>query len=339
MAGLKITARVLWGATNGLQTMNETRPQVSAVIPSWNRKVELMRCINSLLSQRNVALEIIVVDDRSTDGSVEMVRKSFPDVVVICGDHSVGPAYRRNQGILASRGDYVLQLDSDTEFNDPEAIAHMADKLSSAPDVGSVGGEIAAHVGDFNHVHALVFDRMDRPQRISGGCDADFDCDYLATLCCMMRRNDLLVWGGYDPYGEYGGEDADLGFRIKNAGFRNVASYKCAALHHASPSGRHEDASYRFCLAWWRFVIKHRGVAVFLMRFGWYVMRLCLLMPLTFNGRGHRRNQIAVLSMAVKAAAANLRQVIAISRMSNSNYLGFKEMGQFEGCKTKIVNM
>ncbi len=294
-----------------------------------------MRCIRSLLSQRNVALEIIVVDDRSTDGSVEMVRQSFPDVVVIRGENSVGPAHRRNQGILASHGDYVLQLDSDTEFNHPDAIANMVAKMDSSPDVGSVGGEIAAHVGDFDHVHALIFDRMDRPQRISGGRDAEFDCGYLATLCCMMRRKDLLVWGGYDPYGEYGGEDADLGFRIKKAGFRNLASFKCAALHHASQSGRHFDASYRFCLAWWRFVIKHRGASVFLLRFGWYVMRLGLLLPLALSRNGRRKDQIAVLSMAVKSASANIRNLTFISRMRHANYLSSEEMRRFEAYKMK----
>ena len=315
--------------------MNEPWPLVSAIIPSWNRKSDLMTCLKSLMTQHHVNIEMIVVDDRSTDGSIEMVKKNFPEVVVISGKSTLGPAHRRNQGILASHGEYVLQLDSDTEFNNPDALANMVAVLSSRRVVGSVGGEIAAHVSDFGHVHALVFDRMDRPQRISGDRDAEFECDYLATLCCMMRRQELLELGGYDPYGEYGGEDADLGYRMKKAGFRNLASYKCAALHHASSSGRHEDASYRFCLAWWRFVIKHRGASVFFLRFGWYVLRLGAVLPLVLLRHRHKRDQLSIISMAVKTAAVNMRKLHSIIKMKNTNFLSPEEMGRFEEYKMK----
>lgn len=312
-------------------------PSVSAVIPVWNREKDLKACLNSLALQQDVSVEVIVVDDGSSDGSVQMVRENFPSAVLVCSEGSgVGPAHRRNQGVLASHGDYILQLDSDITFEDPRAISNMVAILSQREEVGSVGGEIAAHVKDYDHVHALRFDHMDRPQRISANCQDELDCDYLATLCCMMRQRDIRALGGYDPYGEYGGEDADLGYRFKKAGFRNIARFDCAALHHASQTGRHIDDSYRFCLAWWRFVIKHRGVSTFALRLGWYLFRLCgavLLLPWVCLRQEHPLKQLSILSVVMKSASANMRRLRSIIRMRTVNFLSPEEMRRFEEWK------
>lgn len=315
------------------------KPTITAVIPSWNRREELRACLDSLRKQQGVMLEIVVADDGSTDGTLEMVKEEFPEVVVVSGGQHLGPGYRRNQGLLAGHGDYVLQLDSDSEFGNPSAIANMAAILAACPDVGSVGGEIAAHAKDFDHVHALAFDRMDRPQRVTGNREEALECDYLATLCCMMRRRDVQRLGGYDPYGRYGGEDADLGYRLKCAGFRNMARFDCAALHHASSLGRHEDSSYRYCVAWWRFVVKHRGVGVFLFRAGWYAANLLvsgLLFPFSAirtRARRARIHKLSTLLIVLRAAAYNLRHVRGTLANRDSDYLSASAMNAFLGWK------
>ena len=309
-------------------------PSVSAVIPVWNREKDLKACLASLDLQQDVSVEMIVVDDGSSDGSVQMVRECFPRAVLVCSEEvGVGPAYRRNQGVLASHGDYVLQLDSDITFEDPKAIANMVAILSQRKEIGSVGGEIAAHAQDYKHVHALRFDHMDRPQRISADCHDELNCDYLATLCCMMRRRDIFALGGYDPYGEYGGEDADMGYRFKKAGFQNIARFDCAALHHASQTGRHKDDSYRYCLAWWRFVIKHRGVSTFALRLGWYLFRVCgavLLLPWACLRQSYPLKQLTVLLVVMKSASTTMQHLRSIIRMRNVNFLSPEEMRRFE---------
>ena len=313
--------------------LNE-QPLVSCVIPSWNRKSDLRVCLESLRHQQGVACEVIVVDDASTDGSPQMVREEFPEVTLVAGTSTVGPAHRRNQGMTASHGDYVLQLDSDTEFVNPMALVNMATQLSRRQELGSVGGEIAAHVQDFDHVHGIRLDRRDRPQRVSGGRDDELECDFLATLCCMMRRSDVFALGGYDPYLEYGGEDLDLGYRLKKAGFHNIARYDCAALHHASPSGRHADASYRFCLAGWRFTAKHRGIAVFFLEFGWYVLRLgvtLLLLPL----RHTDPDRVTALRAIVRAALPNMRSLRLAVWARGLDFLSPEESKRFENWKAR----
>jgi len=90
------------------------RPTVSVIIPSWNRKELLKRAIDSVLKQEDVSLEILVCDDGSTDGGVEMV-SSWPDsrVRLITGQHSGRPAVPRNRGIKAASGEWIAFLDDD----------------------------------------------------------------------------------------------------------------------------------------------------------------------------------------------------------------------------------
>lgn len=316
----------------------DTQPRVSCVIPSWNRKSDLRVCLQSLRRQQGVQYEAIVVDDASHDGSPQMVREEFPEATLICGHFSVGPAHRRNQGVVASSGEYVLQLDSDSEFTNPRALTNMATILATRPEVGSVGGEIAAHVQDWDHVHGVRLDKRDSPQRVTGGREEEVQCDFLATLCCMMRRADAITLGGYDPYLEYGGEDTDLGYRLKKAGFQNIARYDCAAVHHASPSGRHADASYRFCMAGWRFTLKHRGVPVFLFRFGWYAMRLAatlLIRPFCGGGGNMAPERIAALRAIVRAALPNARGMHRALYSRSRDFLDFEEMRRFERWKAR----
>jgi len=90
--------------------------RVSAVIPAHNRAHTLSRAIRSILSQTERPDEIIVVDDRSTDGTEQLVTGSFRDVRYMLNEHAAGPAGARNQGIERATGDYIAFLDSDDEW-------------------------------------------------------------------------------------------------------------------------------------------------------------------------------------------------------------------------------
>lgn len=89
--------------------------KISVVIPTFNRRHRLPRAIESVLSQANVDLELIVVDDGSSDGTVEWLATEYPDprLRVIHNTRKKGPAGARNAGILAASGDLVAFLDSD----------------------------------------------------------------------------------------------------------------------------------------------------------------------------------------------------------------------------------
>ncbi len=86
--------------------------KISVIIPNYNNKNTIKKCIESIYFQkRNV--EIIVVDDFSNDNSINTIKKNFPKVRVICNKKNKGAAYCRNLGVLKSLGDYIAFVDSD----------------------------------------------------------------------------------------------------------------------------------------------------------------------------------------------------------------------------------
>ena len=99
----------------GLPANAPTRPAVTIVFLVFNRRDELRECLRRMLSESDYPRElvdVIVVDNASTDGSAEMVRDEFPEVRLIVRDRNVGVS-GFNDGLAAARGDWVLALDDD----------------------------------------------------------------------------------------------------------------------------------------------------------------------------------------------------------------------------------
>lgn len=96
------------------QDPNQTKPEVTVIIPTYNRCLMLQEALASVTSQEyNGLVEIIVIDDNSQDGTSELIAQKYPFVHLIHLNQNVGPSAARNQAILQSQGDYIAFLDSD----------------------------------------------------------------------------------------------------------------------------------------------------------------------------------------------------------------------------------
>lgn len=321
-------------------------PRVSAIIPTWNRCDELKACINSLKTQQDIELEIIVVDDGSGDETPTVVRAQYPEVVLLGDRNHYGPAFRRNQGILASHGDYLLHLDSDIEFPNNLVVRHMVEELNQNPKLGSVGGEIGLNLesGKRNHAWGLRLKHKKYPERVAAlPGDGLVPCDYLASLNCMTRREVALQVGGFDSYFEFGGPDMDFGFRIKEAGYINAVKFECAALHKAATTGRRPDVTYRYCLGSARFMLRHRGPVAFGLRVVWLGFRLTVnrilewihkgLAPEAGTGRSHRVR--ADEDCLFRAYFWHLRHFLPIRKTFAKNFLATAAMQRFQDYKRR----
>jgi hypothetical protein len=115
-----------------------TVPRVSAVVVSYNTRDDLLPCLEALLAQTDVFLDVIVVDNASTDGSVEAVRGRHPEVRLIVNTANLGFSRANNLGLRAARGPYVLVVNSDCEVR-PGAVETLCAILEARPDVAIVG--------------------------------------------------------------------------------------------------------------------------------------------------------------------------------------------------------
>ncbi|QLH76898.1 glycosyltransferase family 2 protein [Halosimplex rubrum] len=114
--------------------MSKQTPLVSIVIPVYNREDTIVRCIDSALSQTYDNIEIIVVDDASTDRTVECIRSTYSDdLYLIEHTRNRGGSAARNTGIDEASGEYIALLDSDDAWR-PEKVEHQVKILSSRSD-------------------------------------------------------------------------------------------------------------------------------------------------------------------------------------------------------------
>src|SRR3989338_7084703 len=113
--------------------------ELSIVIVSWNVKKLLHSCLESIKKQRGkLALEVIIVDNGSHDGTVDMVKEHFPHVELIPNTTNLGFAAANNQGVLKSRGQYILLLNPDTEII-RNALNKTVKFMEHSPRVGVLG--------------------------------------------------------------------------------------------------------------------------------------------------------------------------------------------------------
>jgi GT2 family glycosyltransferase len=123
--------------------------KLSIIIVNYNVKYFLEQCLYSVIkASLNLPAEIIVVDNNSVDGSMEMVRKKFPKVQVIANMENVGFSKANNQAIKIAKGEYVLLLNPDTIVEEDTFIktVHFMDEH---PETGGLGVKMIDGSGKF----------------------------------------------------------------------------------------------------------------------------------------------------------------------------------------------
>jgi len=117
------------------------KKELSIIIVSYNTKKELRVCLESIYKYVDVNFEIIVIDNASSDSSVEMIKNNFKDVILICNDKNLGFAKAVNQGFGKAKGDYYLLLNPDTEVKNG-AVETLLDFTKTQSDFGVAGGKL-----------------------------------------------------------------------------------------------------------------------------------------------------------------------------------------------------
>jgi GT2 family glycosyltransferase len=215
---------------------------VSVVVVSWNRRDDLRRCLGSIRKAGGPDVEVVVVDNGSTDGSREML-EADRGVRLVVVPENIGPAAARNRGIATARGDYILLLDSDAAVT-RRAIGAMTARLDEDPGVGVVGGRIVS--GYNRRLDQWVYTQEPRTHERSA-----FDTYSFSAAGAMIRASALReagpFWGELFIYNE----EVELSIRVLRMGYRIVYCPEARILHFPSESGRVPGKGY------WYFQIRN----------------------------------------------------------------------------------
>lgn len=226
-------------------------PQVSVVIVTFNSSSVIHACLQSLeRCSMHGRIEVIVVDNVSTDGTVDLVRREFPNVVLVRPDRNLGYAGGNNLGASRSRGEYLLLLNPDTVVTS-EAISLLAEQLNGDPAVWVVGpcildgsNNVAHAYGDLPTLWWALAEvgfgkRLGlRTSRVVArmGCPGDRDVEFITGASLMTTRDAWNRLGGLDEDYFLYFEDADYSARIRRAGgrIRLVSQARVVHLEGAS---------------------------------------------------------------------------------------------------------
>jgi GT2 family glycosyltransferase len=118
------------------------KPEVSVIIVSYNVKQLLFTCLDTLYKFNSILnFEVIVIDNESKDGSVQMVKESFPNVHLIENNFNAGFSGANNQGMRIAKGEFIFLLNPDTEFLD-DSLVKLVTFTKSQPEISLVAPKL-----------------------------------------------------------------------------------------------------------------------------------------------------------------------------------------------------
>lgn len=270
---------------------------LSVIIVNYNVKYFLEQALFSLRkASQGMEVEYIVIDNASSDNSVEYIESNFPWVNVIANRENFGFARANNQGLEKARGRYLLVVNPDTVVGE-DTLKTLIDYMDFHPEIGAIGPKIIDREGLFElgsrrgfPTPFVAFSKITGlaalfPQsRLFAKynltyLDPDTACEIDALSGCFMlvRREVFEQLGGFDEGFFLYGEDLDWCFRIKKAGWKIYYLPQVEVIHYKGESTLRStiDARRAFFDAMHRFVKKHYSgklsITVFLLRLGIFI--------------------------------------------------------------------
>lgn len=219
---------------------------VSVVIPNYNGKHLLDDCLGSLLSQTHPKVEIVVVDNASSDGSVEYVRDTYPTVRTLRNRENLGFGAAVNQGIRATSGELVFVLNNDTEVD-----AHCIESLVEVAQTDPTVGMCATKILDFRRRNVIdvagIVIYPDCSSRGRGRLEVDVgqyskveEVFGPSGAAGLYRRSMLDDVGLFDADYFMYCEDTDLAFRARLAGWRCLYAPDAVVYHlYSATAGKY----------------------------------------------------------------------------------------------------
>ena len=222
----------------------------SVVIPNWNGLRYLKPCLDSLTRQTYADVEIIVVDNGSTDGSVAYLESEWPQVKLMALSENRGFTGACNIGMAAAKGEIIALLNNDTEV-DAGWLSAIVDAFAEHRDAGMIASKMLLH-DRRDHFHncgdSFGIDGRARNRGVWQKDCGQYDRrEYVFGACggaAAYRKSMLDDIGLLDDDFFFLLEDVDLAWRAQLAGYRALYLPDAVVYHHLSASGGGATASY-----------------------------------------------------------------------------------------------
>jgi GT2 family glycosyltransferase len=264
------------------------KQRVSVIVVTHDHEAYVDECLGALCRDRSTAdLEIIVVDNRSEDSTVDRVNAFLPDVALVVNETREGFAANNNKGMALAGGEYLLLLNPDTRVTEG-AIDALADFMERRPEVGICGAQLLNPDGSIQLSHRRFptlwgsFVRrtplrrlfrqwkfFTRHYEIDGDQSSERDVDWLLGACMMARRAAVKQVGLMDEGFRLYVEDIDWCYRMWQGGWK-VAYAPSARIYHeyGAVTDKHflHALTLVHCGSMWRFVRKYWFARIPLLR-------------------------------------------------------------------------
>jgi GT2 family glycosyltransferase len=256
--------------------------EISFVVVSWNAKKYLMECLESIEREAiGYRYEIILVDNGSSDGSIDTVNKCFPSVILICNDMNLGFAKANNIGIRKCRGKYIFLINSDVKVLNG-CFSSMIRFMELNPFVGILGPRVLNP--DFTKQNsckyfptlaneffrAIAMDTIFKSTQLSvifkphSSPDVITNVDVLSGCFWLVRKEAFDKVGLFDERFFFYAEDKDLCKRFKELGWQVVYNPEAQVIHYGGASSSNAPIQFyiemqRANLQYWEKHYNRRG--------------------------------------------------------------------------------
>jgi len=283
---------------------DEILPELSIIIVSFNDKPHLEECLSSIEENtQNMNLEILIVDNNSSDGSQEFIKQNYPQIKLITNEENVGFAKANNRGFREGKGEFFLFLNTDTVIY-PNALSLLLEELKINPRVGAIGpallrGENAYQISFGKRVSfaSQIFQKFFLNlfyKLMLKGIQKRKKVGWLSAACFMTRKEILEDVGLFDENFFLYFEDIDLCYRIRKKGWSLLFLPQARVFHKGGTSTGKDKVSSRFEY--------RRSQLYFYQKYNskvsLFLLRVCFVLNFSFirlwgilKGKNYRRNR------------------------------------------------
>lgn len=272
---------------------------LSVIILTRNNKKMLDECASSVMTHTGSPFELIVTDNGSSDGTVELIRSKYPSVKLIENKANLGFTVPNNKGLKIASGRYAVILNDDTYLKE-DAFSKVASYLDAHPDVAICGPRLLNPDGSTQTQGSFLESRKWRST-------VPIDVSFVIGACMFIRMSALGDIGMFDENLFFYNDDLDICMRARKAGYRVVYAPVASVFHYGGSTSK-KTGNFGYFIEGVRgglyFCRKHYGPIAYMIYRGFVIAAAAFMSALCFLtypvNKGRMKAYSSILKIALK---------------------------------------